>query len=123
MGQTVKKTCAVIGAGIAGIAAAIRMVNKGFHVDVFEANAYPGGKLSEIQVGDFRFDAGPSLFTMPHFVDELFELSGKNPRDYFNYKQLDLTAKYFYEDGLNINAYADLEKFAQGNFPENKYKT
>ena len=112
MMQSNKKTCAVIGAGIAGIAAAIRMANKGYQVDIFEANAFPGGKLSEIQLDKFRFDAGPSLFTMPHFVDELFEISGKNPRDYFNYKKLDLTAKYFYEDGLKINAYSDQDQFA-----------
>ncbi|MDX2302808.1 MAG: 1-hydroxycarotenoid 3,4-desaturase CrtD [Microscillaceae bacterium] len=105
-------TCAIVGAGIAGIAAAIRMACKGFEVDIFESNPYPGGKLSEIRLGEYRFDAGPSLFTMPHFVDELFELSGKNPRDYFDYSKLEMMAKYFYEDGLVLRSFADPEKFA-----------
>ena len=62
----------VIGAGIAGIASAIRLVKKGYKVDVFEANSYPGGKLTSFRIGDYRFDAGPPLFTMPKYVEELF---------------------------------------------------
>ncbi|WP_423149566.1 1-hydroxycarotenoid 3,4-desaturase CrtD [Rubrolithibacter danxiaensis] len=103
----------VIGAGIAGIASAIRLAIKGFDVHVFEANSYPGGKLSEIKCKDYRFDAGPSLFTMPHYVDELFLLAGKNPQDYFKYEKLDLICRYFYEDGTVINAWADQEKFVE----------
>ena len=83
-----KKIAVVIGAGIAGIAAAIRLTAKGYKVICFEANAYPGGKLSEIKGNGFRFDAGPSLFTMPQYVEELFTLHGKNPSDYFQYQKL-----------------------------------
>jgi phytoene dehydrogenase-like protein len=43
-----------------------------------------GGKLSTFKLGNYRFDAGPSLFTMPNFVDELFQLAGKDPRNYLN---------------------------------------
>ena len=63
----------VVGSGIAGIATSIRLAQKGYDVHVFESNAYPGGKLSAFKLGAYRFDAGPSLFTMPHFVEELFE--------------------------------------------------
>nr|MBC7614150.1 NAD(P)-binding protein [Pseudopedobacter sp.] len=40
----------IVGAGIAGIASAIRLAIKGYQVDVFESNLYPGGKLSEFQI-------------------------------------------------------------------------
>ncbi|HQT22631.1 MAG: phytoene dehydrogenase [Sphingobacteriales bacterium 17-39-43] len=103
----------IIGAGIAGIAAAIRLAIKGHQVEVFEASAQAGGKLSEIRLGSFRFDAGPSLFTMPQYVDELFRLAGKNPPDYFQYNKLDTICNYFYEDGTRIHAFADPEKFAE----------
>ena len=103
----------VIGAGIAGIASAIRLAVKGFNVKVYEANPYPGGKLSEIESKGFRFDAGPSLLTMPHYVDELFTIAGKNPRDYFQYQRLDSLCNYFYEDGTRITAWADSDKFAE----------
>ncbi len=114
------KTCAIIGAGIAGLAAAVRLAQKGYQVTVFEANTYFGGKLSEINISsytnaveNYRFDAGPSLFTMPHFVDELFVLAGKNPKDYLQYERLDVVCKYFYEDNTIINAFADKNAFAQ----------
>ena len=103
----------VIGAGIAGIAAAIRQAVKGHEVAVYEANAYPGGKLSAFRSGDFRFDAGPSLFTMPHYVDELFTLAGKNPKEAFSYEKLETVCRYFYEDGTRINAWANRDKLAE----------
>lgn len=104
------KEAIVIGSGIAGIASAIRLAVKGYSVIVFEANEYTGGKLTTIRLGNYRFDAGPSLFTLPHLVDELFELSGKNPREYFNYQQLELLCNYFYEDGTLLHAFADQNK-------------
>jgi len=107
-----KPTAIIIGAGIAGIATAIRLAVKGYNVQVFEANSYPGGKLSEIKQDGYRFDAGPSLFTMPQYVDELFELTGHNPRQYFNYSKLDTLCRYYYPDGTVFNTYADDTKLA-----------
>ncbi|MEZ0610927.1 1-hydroxycarotenoid 3,4-desaturase CrtD [Fibrella sp. WM1] len=108
---------AIIGAGIAGIASAIRLATQGYDVDVFEANAYPGGKLSSFEQvapdgGVYRFDAGPSLFTMPHLVDELFRLAGRNPADYFRYNRLDETCRYFWDDHTRLTAWADHARFA-----------
>lgn len=107
------KTAAVIGAGIGGIAAAIRLRLKGYEVDIFEKNGFAGGKLSEINADGYRFDAGPSLFTLPMLVDELFLLAGKNPEDYLKYHKLDIICKYFYEDGTVINAYQNVHHFAE----------
>jgi phytoene desaturase len=103
----------VVGSGIAGIASAIRLQIKGYNVTVFEKNTYPGGKLSDFKLGDYRFDAGPSLFTMPHFVDELFELAGKNPRDYFNYTRHHKSCNYFWDDGTSLEANSDLVSFSK----------
>jgi phytoene desaturase len=103
----------IIGAGIAGLASAVRMAAKGHEVTVFEANSFPGGKLSEFNFNGYRFDAGPSLFTMPHYVDELFTLAGKNPKDYFNYQKLEVVCHYFWEDGTRLHAHADENLFAQ----------
>jgi heterodisulfide reductase subunit A-like polyferredoxin len=74
----------VIGAGIAGLAASLRLASKGYEVHVYEANAYPGGKLSEFKLGNYRFDAGPSLFTLPHLVEDLLVAAGKNPKETFS---------------------------------------
>ena len=98
---------AIIGAGIAGIATAIRLAAKGHAVQVFEANNYPGGKLSEINLEGYRFDAGPSLFTLPTLIDELFTICGEQASEHFAYDQLDILCKYFFEDGTKATAYAD----------------
>jgi diapolycopene oxygenase len=97
----------VIGSGIAGISAAIRLRSAGFEVDVYEANAYPGGKLTAFEQDGFRYDAGPSLFTLPELVDELFILADRDPADFFRYRKMDVTCHYFYEDGTFIQAFAD----------------
>lgn len=102
----------VIGAGVAGLATAIRMANAGYKVVVYEQNDYVGGKLSEFTLGKYRFDAGPSLFTMPQFVDELFILAGKNPRDYYQYEKKSVLCNYFYEDGERLTAFADVDAFS-----------
>ncbi|MFT6741047.1 MAG: diapolycopene oxygenase, partial [Paraglaciecola sp.] len=68
------KSAIIIGSGIAGLATALRLRRKGYAVTVFEANDYVGGKLHVVEKDGYRWDAGPSLFTMPHLVDELFEL-------------------------------------------------
>lgn len=103
----------IVGAGIAGLAAAVRMALRGQQVEVFEANPYPGGKLSDFELDGYRFDAGPSLFTMPQYVDELFQLAGKNPRDYFTYERLPVVCNYFWEDGTRLSAHADPRDFAR----------
>lgn len=103
----------IIGAGIAGLAAAVRMAARGHEVDVFEANAYPGGKLSEFQLGEYRFDAGPSLFTMPQYVDELIELAGHQPEKYFQYQRLPVVCRYAWEDGTRLKAHAEQQAFAK----------
>lgn len=103
---------AVIGAGIAGIAVAARLAAKGFEVSVFEKNDGPGGKMSEIGHEGYRFDTGPSLFTLPGLIKDLFELAGEDFKNHFRYSELDVVCRYFYEDGMVINAYSNAEKFA-----------
>lgn len=107
------KKVAIIGAGIGGLATAVRLSVRGYDVQVFEANPYPGGKLTAFAHSGFRFDAGPSLFTLPHLVDELFEISGKNPRDYLEYVRLDEICRYFWEDGSRLTVPEDIGKFAK----------
>ena len=103
----------VIGAGIAGIAAALRLRALGMEVDVFEANDYPGGKLHAFELAGYRFDAGPSLFTMPELVSELFQLFGESSEDYFEYSRKELVCNYFWEDGIRFTVNSNREIFAK----------
>ena len=103
---------AIIGSGIAGLSASIRLRLKGYEVDVYEANEYPGGKLHAFSLGKYRFDGGPSLFTMPQYVEELFEQSGKVTEHYFNFEKVDEACTYFWEDKTVLSAKSDPQNFA-----------
>ncbi len=111
--MTKNKKAIVVGSGIAGIASAIRLTSKGYSVEVFEKNAYLGGKLTEIQLGNYRFDAGPSLFTMPQFVEELFLLAGEEPTSYFTYQKSSIACHYFFEDGTFLPFPSDKKELLQ----------
>ncbi len=107
------KKVIIIGSGIAGMAAAIRLALNNFDVSVYESNEHPGGKVFQIKNSNYRFDAGPSLFTLPELLDELFELAEKNRKDYINYFRTPITCKYFFEDKTSIKAFTEVEKFKQ----------
>jgi phytoene desaturase len=103
----------VIGSGIGGLASAIRLACKGYDVSVLEKNATPGGKLGLIERDGYRFDTGPSLFTQPANLEELFSLAGEPINEYFRYRPVDVSCRYFYENGKRIEAYTDRNAFAE----------
>jgi phytoene desaturase len=128
----------IVGAGIAGLASAVRMASRGHEVHVFEANSYAGGKLSEFSLfkkeenspknaqntveernsdtfgkGAYRFDAGPSLFTMPQYVEDLFKVANVDIKGRFEYLKSDVVCQYFWDDNTRLTAYFDQDKFAQ----------
>lgn len=100
-----KKIC-IAGAGIGGLAAAIRLARAGFEVHVFEQKPEAGGKMAEIKGSGYRFDAGPSLFTMPHYVDRLLDVDIS-----FSYRKLNTLCHYFFPDGTFFPCPADEESF------------
>ena len=108
-----KYTVNIIGAGIAGLAIAIRLASKGHRVTVFEQSDRPGGKLDTLQWEGFRWDSGPSLLTLPHLVEELFIMAGEEMKTYIRIQKLDVITRYFYEDGKVLNAYGEPEMFAR----------
>lgn len=107
------ETACVVGAGVAGLAVSIRLALQGFRVLLFEASPHPGGKLSELRLGRYRFDFGPSLFTLPELVDELYRLAGREPSEHFRYQRLDEANRYHFEDGTRLVAYSHPERFAR----------
>lgn len=103
----------VIGAGVAGLASAIRLAAQGFAVTVFEKNNCAGGKISFFTEKGYCFDGGPSLFTQPQNIEELFALANEPIADYFDYQAVPVACKYFYEGGTTINGFANAEKLAE----------
>ena len=81
-----KKRIGIIGSGISGLSASIRLSNMGYQVEVFEANGYPGGKLTSFKLGDYRFDAGPPFSQCLNMLTNS-SIYVKKPGDFFNYKK------------------------------------
>ncbi|MCE2825161.1 MAG: phytoene desaturase family protein [Sediminibacterium sp.] len=103
----------IIGSGIAGLAASIRLVAQGYEVHVYEKSDKPGGKLGFFSEKGYQFDTGPSLFTQPHQLEALLALVGEKLSDYFTYHKMPVSCHYFYEDGTFIEASADPDLFAK----------
>jgi len=107
------KRCAIIGGGLGGLAAAIRIAGYGVTVDLYEQHGHVGGKANELHVDGFRFDTGPSLLTMPFVLESLFADAGETVKDYLTIDPLAQHCKYFYPDGTEITAFADRDDFAR----------
>ena len=102
-------TAIVIGAGIAGLSSAIRLAAKGVHVTVLEQQDTYGGKMGVWEQDGYRYDTGPSLFTMPQYVNELLTIDGKSDVT-FEYDELENICNYFWEDGTQMAATKDIEQ-------------
>ena len=107
-----KLNAIVIGSGVGGLATAIRLAKKGIQVTVFEANAFPGGKVNSKKFGNYRFDMGPSVFTEPHLIEELIKISESKSID-FNFHQLEESCRYFFSDGKKVIIKPGVEKVAE----------
>ncbi|MCH8557563.1 MAG: phytoene desaturase [Balneolia bacterium] len=105
-----KKTVGIIGAGIGGLTAAARLASEGHSVTVWERNAKAGGKMNEVVKNGYRFDTGPSLFTMPFVLEELFESCGRNYTDYLTLEPVDPLCRYNWQDGTTFDCSTDLQK-------------
>jgi phytoene desaturase len=103
----------IIGSGLGGLAVAIRLAKQGYKVRIFEKNPGPGGKLNSIDSGQFRFDTGPSLLTLPELVNDLLSGAPENIRSLFKVRKLDKICKYYFSDGTVVDALADPEAFSR----------
>ena len=89
----------VIGSGFGGIAAALRLKAKGHSVTLVEKQEDLGGRARVFKKNGFTFDGGPTVITAPYLINELFELFGKNPKNYIELVPLNIWYRFVFEDG------------------------
>jgi phytoene desaturase len=102
-----RRRAAVIGSGFGGLAAAIRLQSMGFETVCYEAHEQPGGRASVYEDGGFIFDAGPTVITAPHCLEELFELSGRRMADYVRLLPVTPLYRLQWSDGVSFDYVAD----------------
>jgi len=103
----------IVGAGLGGLAAAIRLAAQGRRVTVLEKNERPGGKLNLVREAGYTFDTGPSLLTMPWVIEELFAAAGRSLADYLTLEQIEPTCRYRWPDGTRFDAWQRLPQLCQ----------
>ena len=102
-----KKRIAVIGSGFGGLATAIRLANRGHHVEIFEKLDKLGGRAYVYEINGFKFDGGPTVITAPFLFDEIFEAAGKRREDYVQFKPLDPYYRIFNHEGRFLDYNGD----------------
>ena len=110
-------TTVIIGAGIGGLVSACLLAARGTSVTVVEAAAGPGGKMREVAVGGGSVDGGPTVFTLRHVFDEIFEMCGSSLDAHMTLRPASILARHAWgADRLDLFADPEASEAAIGNF-------
>jgi phytoene desaturase len=104
-----KQTAAVIGSGFGGLALAIRLQAAGIATTLFEQRDLPGGRAYVYKDQGFTFDAGPTVITAPHCIEDLFALAGERMSDHVQLIPVTPFYRLFWEDGTRFDYSDDLD--------------
>ncbi len=103
------KNVVIIGAGLGGLATAIRLAHYGYRVTIVEKNERVGGKMNIVRHNGYTFDTGPSLLTMPFIIRELFASVGEAMEDHITLVPVDPICRYWFSDGATLDASGNLK--------------
>lgn len=103
---------AVIGAGLAGLVAALSLAQRGCAVTVFERASTVGGKMRVIDIDDEPIDAGPTVFTLREIFDEIFAAAGTTLEQHLKLRPLEVLARHAWREDERLDLYADAERSA-----------
>ncbi len=103
---------AVIGAGLAGLSAALHLAGAGRKVTVIDQREDVGGLCGRLESGGFRFDTGPTVLTMPEILEQPFRAVGETMADRLHLTRLDPAYRGVYADGSSIDVRASLDATA-----------
>jgi len=103
----------VVGAGLAGLSAALRLAGAGRKVTVVERESVPGGRNGLLNKGGFAFDTGPSVLTMPDLIADALACVGEDIKDWLDLVPLKPLYRAFYDDGSQLDVHADTNQMKE----------
>jgi len=98
----------VVGAGLAGLSAALRLAGAGREVTVLERADVPGGRNGLLQDAGYAFDTGPTVLTMPDLIADALDCVGERLQDWLELTPVDPLYRAFYPDGSQLDVRADV---------------
>ena len=102
----------IVGAGLGGLSAALRLVGAGRRVTVVEQSAEPGGRAGVLRRGGYRFDTGPTVLTMPELIEDALASVGERLSDRLELLPLDPAYRANFADGSRIDVHTDPDRMA-----------
>ena len=102
----------VIGAGLAGLSAALHLAGRGRAVTVVEREPWPGGRTGRLDIDGYRIDTGPTVLTMPDIIDETFAAVGERLSDRMELLTLDPAYRAVFADGSALDVHSDADRMA-----------
>ena len=107
----------VVGAGLAGLSAAMRLAGAGRSVTVLEREQVPGGRAGRLDLesasGTYRIDTGPTVLTMPDLIADAFDSVGEEMTDWLELLPVAPLYRSFYPDGSRLDVHADVDAMAE----------
>ncbi|MEY4280027.1 MAG: hypothetical protein RL313_290 [Actinomycetota bacterium] len=97
----------IVGAGLAGLSAALRLAGAGRKVTVVERESVPGGRSGLLKKDGYSFDTGPTVLTMPSLINDAFNCVGEEMKDWLELAPLSPLYRAFYADGTQIDVHAN----------------
>jgi len=103
----------IVGAGLAGLSAALRLAGAGREVTVIEREDEPGGRAGVVRTGGFTFDTGPTVLTMPDLIADALDCVGERMEDWLELTPVDPLYRASYADGTRMDVHADPARMEQ----------
>jgi phytoene desaturase len=102
----------VVGAGLAGLSAALQLAGRGRSVTVVERGRYPGGRVGRLDIDGYRLDTGPTVLTMPDIIDDAFAAVGETTADRLELIAVEPAYRASFADGSALQVHSDRDAMA-----------
>lgn len=103
----------IVGAGLGGLSAALRLAGAGRQVTILERELVPGGRAGLLEIEGYRFDTGPTVLTMPELLADALACVEEKLDDWLDLRRVDPAYRAVFADGSSLDVIADVDAMAE----------